>query len=68
MRLQRFAFCDGGSGGVGVSGGSSDGDSGGGHDSGIPSQDDSQLLNSSISVENEKAFRTNGRTYGQTHS
>ncbi len=32
------------------------------------SQDDSQLINSSISVESEKALRTYGPTDGRTHS
>ena len=55
MRPQHYAFCGGG--GVG---------SGGGRGSGI-SQDDSQLLNSSISAENEKVFPSYGRTYGRTY-
>merc|ERR1712228_800077 len=57
MRPKRlcYAFCDGGRGGIG-------GRDGGGRGMDPISQDDSRFINTSISAENEKAFRTYGRT------
>ena len=70
MRPEHFALCDGGGGRGGIDGGSSDGGGGSGGVAGGRgiSWDHPRLKNRTSLPFIEKAFRTDGRTYGRTYA